>query len=294
MSGAAATPTLQVVVVTYNSANEIGACLDSLLPQLPPDGSSVTVLDNASTDETLDLVAAQWPQVELVRSGENLGFARGVNEGVTKGHSRFVLLLNPDTVVQPGCIDALLGLADRRPTAGFYGGRLLRVDGTADPSSCFSRPTMWSTFCFATGLSAAFSSSRLFNRENMGSWSPDAEREVDIISGCLLLADRQAWERLGGFDERFFMYGEDFDLGIRAGRLGYRPVVTPDATVVHLMGAVLSQGRHGGPALPGESHAHASVVDGKPAMDRRAPDRPGCVAASATRWTGAAHACSAR
>lgn len=230
-------PALQAVIVTYNSRDEIGACLEALLPQIPDDGSTVTVLDNASSDGTADLVAADWPQVDLVRSDENLGFGRGVNAGAARGRARFVLLVNPDATLEDGCVEALLGLARRRPEAGLYGGRLHRPDGTVDPSSCFARPTLWSTFCFATGLSAAFSGSPLFNHETMGSWQPDHERNVDVISGCLLLADRDVWSRLGGFDERYFMYSEDVDLGIRAARLGCRPVVTPEANAVHVTGA---------------------------------------------------------
>jgi GT2 family glycosyltransferase len=230
-------PTLQVVIVTYNSRDHIGACLEALLPQVPNDGSTVTVFDNASSDGTADLIAADWPQIDLVRSDENLGFGRGVNAGADRGSTQFVLLVNPDATLQGGCVEALLDLARRRPEGGLYGGRLHRPDGTVDPSSCFARPTLWSTFCFATGLSAAFSRSRLFNHETMGSWLPDEERDVDVISGCLLLAARGVWRRLGGFDERYFMYSEDVDLGIRAGRLGCRPAVTPEANAVHVMGA---------------------------------------------------------
>ena len=102
--------------------------------------------------------------------------------------------------------------------------------------SCWGRPTLWSLLCFATGLSAAFPRNARFNPEGLGPWARDTEREVDIVSGCLLLVRRPVWERLGGFDERFFMYGEDADLGIRARAAGYRSMITPDAEIVHLLG----------------------------------------------------------
>ncbi len=230
-------PRVTVVIVTYNSSEHIGACVDSALGELPDDGSEVVVLDNASGDGTADLVEQRWPQVRLIRSPDNLGFARACNRAAATSTSRYVLLLNPDAVMLPGCLAALLDLARRRPAGGLYGGRVFTSDGEVDPMSCWGRPTIWSTFCFATGLSTAFASSERFNPEGIGAWRRDVERSVDIVSGCLLFADRAAWERLGGFDERFFMYGEDFDLGIRAVAAGYEPVITPDAGITHVGGA---------------------------------------------------------
>jgi N-acetylglucosaminyl-diphospho-decaprenol L-rhamnosyltransferase len=230
-------PLVTIVVVTYNSSEDIAACLDSALGELPDDGSEVVVLDNASSDGTAELVEQRWPQVHLVRSPENLGFARACNRAAAVSSSRFVLLLNPDAVMLPGCLAALVDVARRHPDGGLYGGRVLDEHGAVDRTSCWGRPTLWSTFCFATGLSTAFASSVRFNPEGIGSWARDVERHVDIVSGCLLLADRDAWERLGGFDERFFMYGEDFDLGIRAAAAGYRPMITPAAGITHVGGA---------------------------------------------------------
>ena len=230
-------PLVTVVIVTYNSSEHIGACLDSALEQLPGDGSEVLVLDNASIDGTADLVEQQWPQVHLIRSSVNVGFARACNQAAAATSTQFVLLLNPDAVMFPGCVAALLDLARRRPWGGLFGGRAYTAAGDVDPMSCWGRPTLWSSFCFATGLSTAFANSERFNPEGIGSWPRDTERPVDIVSGVLLLADRGAWERLGGFDERFFMYGEDFDLGIRAIAAGYEPVITPDAGIRHVGGA---------------------------------------------------------
>jgi N-acetylglucosaminyl-diphospho-decaprenol L-rhamnosyltransferase len=228
--------TVTVVIVTYQNRDHIEACLESLLAQVPGDGSNVVVFDNASTDGTADLVASTFPGVRVVRSEENVGFARGCNLAAGHAHSEFVLLLNPDTIVQPGCIDALLSLARRRPEAAICGGRTLRPNGDLDPMSCWGRPTMWSLVCFATGLSAAFPRSKNFNREGLGRWARDTERQVDIVSGCLLLARRDVWDALGGFDEEFFMYGEDADLGVRARALGHASMISPQAEIIHLVG----------------------------------------------------------
>jgi N-acetylglucosaminyl-diphospho-decaprenol L-rhamnosyltransferase len=195
-----------VVIVTYQNRDHIVACLESLLA--PPAGrpSRVVVFDNASTDGTADLVEADFPSVQVVRSEVNVGFARGCNLAAAHARTEFILLLNPDTIVQPGCIEALVAVARRRPEAGIYGGRTLRPNGDLDPMSCWGRPTIWSLVCFATGLSAAFPQSKRFNREGLGRWARDTERQVDIVCGCLLMARREVWEALGGFDEEFFMY----------------------------------------------------------------------------------------
>jgi Polysaccharide biosynthesis protein len=105
-----------------------------------------------------------------------------------------------------------------------------------NPGSCWGAPTLWSLFCFATLLSSAFKRTRLFDPESLGGWRRDSVREMDIVTGCLLLAPRSLWEELGGFDTRFFMYGEDADLSLRAKALGYRPAITPDAVVTHEIG----------------------------------------------------------
>ena len=227
---------LAVVIVTFNSQDDIAACLGSVVAQLPPDGA-VVVFDNCSTDGTAAVVERDFPQVVLVRSDANLGFARACNRAAAQVDSEYLLFLNPDAVIAPGCVDALLDLARRRRDGGLYGGRALDAQGEFDPKSCWGRPTLWSLLCFATGLSSAFPASERLNPEGIGGWRRDTEREVDVISGCLLLARRDVWTRLGGFDERFFMYGEDVDLAVRAHRLGCRPAITPRAVVQHEVGA---------------------------------------------------------
>jgi N-acetylglucosaminyl-diphospho-decaprenol L-rhamnosyltransferase len=234
---AADEPTIAFVVVTYNNAGHIAGCLRSIAAQRPNAGSRIIVLDNASTDGTADLVEQGWTDVRVIRSPANLGFARACNRATEGIATRFVLMVNPDAILQPGCIDALLDVAARHPRAGLYGGRSYTPEGEVDRYSCFGRPTLWGLCCFATGLSAIFARSRWLNPEGIGAWARDTERPVGVVSGCLLLVDRIAWERLGGFDGQFFMYGEDVDLSVRAAGLGYAPMITPAAGVVHIGGA---------------------------------------------------------
>lgn len=109
--------------------------------------------------------------------------------------------------------------------------------GALEPGSCWGAPTLWSLACFATGLSTWRRGSRLFDPESLGPWQRDTESRVDIVTGCLALVPREVWTTLGGFDESFWMYGEDADLSLRAAERGYRPMITPEAVVTHVIGA---------------------------------------------------------
>ena len=230
-------PPLTVIIVSYNTRDLTLAALRTLYATTQTTGFHTVVLDNASSDGSADAVAEAFPQVELIRSTENLGFARANNVVAAAARSEWLLLLNPDTECHAGAVDNLLAFARANPQAGIYGGRTVFPDGRLNIASCWNRITPWSVFCLATGLTAAFPRSALFDTEAMGGWQRDTVREVDIVVGCFLLIRRELWERLGGFDLRYFMYGEEADLCLRARRLGFHPMITPDAQIMHLVGA---------------------------------------------------------
>jgi GT2 family glycosyltransferase len=230
------TPDVSILVVTYRCRDEVLECLASIRTSTQRVRYEVIVVDNASGDGTVQAIAAAFPEVRLVELAENVGFAAGVNRAAREATGEFLLLLNPDSVVHEGAVDRLTLFAREHPEHGLYGGRTLWPDGSVCPGSCWGRPTLWSLFCFATLLSTAFRGSRLFDPESLGGWERDCVREVDIVTGCLLLAPRAVWNDLGGFDTRFFMYGEDADLSLRAARAGLRPVVVPDAVTTHEVG----------------------------------------------------------
>jgi N-acetylglucosaminyl-diphospho-decaprenol L-rhamnosyltransferase len=225
-----------IVIVAYNSGAFIGECLQSVFDSCSHVRPQVIVVDNASKDDGATLIRSRFPEVMLLEPGRNLGFAAGVNLGVRYADAEFVLLLNPDTVVRPYAIDEIVDFARQHPGHGLYGGRTLRPDNTLEPSSCWGEPTLWSMAMFALGVTTMFPRNRWLDPESLGSWQRDSVREVGVISGCFLLAPKAVWEELGGLDERYFMYGEDVDLAIRARALGYRPVVCPTAELVHEVG----------------------------------------------------------
>ena len=228
---------LTVIIISYNTRELTLAALRTLYATTQATTFRTVVLDNASTDDSADAVATTFPQVELIRSTENLGFARANNVVAETARTEWLLLLNPDTECHEGAVDNLMAFARANPTAGIYGGRTVFPDGSLNIASCSNRPTPWSVFCLATGLTATFPRTTFFAPETLGSWQRDTVREVDIVVGCFLLIRRDLWIRLGGFDLRYFMYGEEADLCLRARRLGFRPMITPDAEIMHLVGA---------------------------------------------------------
>jgi GT2 family glycosyltransferase len=201
----------------------------------------VLLVDNASGDGSAEAVRESMPWVRVLALPDNIGFARAVTLGVAASSAPVVVLLNPDTVVHHGAVQELLSTLAAHPRAGLVGGRTLRPDGTVDPSSCWGRVTPWSVVCFATGLSTFAAGNRWLDPESLGRWERDTEREVGVVTGCLLAVRRETWDSLGGFDPDLWMYGEDLDLSQRAHRAGLRPRITPRAVVVHHVGASSSR-----------------------------------------------------
>lgn len=196
----------------------------------------VILLDNSSSDKTVQIVRKHFPEVELILPGKNLGFAAGVNEAARSAKGEFLLLLNPDTEILDHAIEVIVSFARTNPGCGLYGGRTFKSNGALEPSSCWGAPTFWSMLLFATGLSTLFSKNQWLDPESLGRWPRDTVREVGVITGCFLLVSAAAWSKLRGLNERYFMYGEDVDFALRARAAGYRPTICPDARLIHEVG----------------------------------------------------------
>lgn len=234
---AASTIDVSIIVVSYNTRALTLAALTSVVAETRDVAYEVIVVDNASSDGSAAAIAAHPAKPRLMALDENIGFARANNLAAAEARGDYILLLNPDTVVLDRAIDRLVAFARANKRALIWGGRTLFADGSLNPSSCWRRMTPWNLLCRLVGLTAIFPDSELFNGEALGGWQRDRVREVDIVSGCFLLIPRPIWLALGGFDPVFFMYGEEADLCLRARRIGARPTITPEATIVHLGGA---------------------------------------------------------
>lgn len=228
---------VSILIVSHNTREMTRAAIDSVVRETRDTRYEIIVVDNASGDGSDAMLTSHpaSPRVTLLR--ENIGFARANNVAAETATGAYLLLLNPDTIVLDRAIDRLVQFAKENPHSRIYGGRTIYADGTLNPASCWGRMTAWNQACRATGLAAIFPRSEFFNGEAIGAWTRDRVRAVDIVSGCFLLIDTHLWRRLDGFDPRFFMYGEEADLCLRAETLGARPVITPEATIVHFGGA---------------------------------------------------------
>lgn len=229
-------PLVSIMLVNWNTREMTLECLRSVFAQTRDIPFEVIVVDNGSHDGSAEAIAREFPQVVLMAESENHGFAKATNISVERARGQYVLLLNTDTVVLDRAIDRLVAFAQANPDARIWGGRTLFEDGSLNPDSVWGRITPWSVFCLSTGLTSAFRKSALFSPESYGGWPRDTVRHVDIVQGSFLLIERGFWRALGGFDLEFFMYCEEADLCARARAKGARPVMTPDATIIHYGG----------------------------------------------------------
>lgn len=226
---------LSVVVVNWNTAEFLRECLRSLYSE---DASQlgltfeVIVVDNASTDGSVAMVQAEFPQARLLVNRRNTGFAAANNQALALAQGRLLFLLNPDAYVLPGALAGLVRFLASRPEVAVAGPNVLNPDGTWQ-AAAFRFPTLWDLFCEAVFLSVLWPRSRLFARKELGGFERNAVREVDWVQGCAMAIRREVWEAVGPFDEGYWMYVEELDWCRRAKGLGYRIFFTPEAQVVH-------------------------------------------------------------
>lgn len=227
-------PRVSVVIVSWNTRQLL---LDALASFLPFQGVSgeVIVVDNASEDGSPEAVEEQYPDVRLIRSDRNLGFAGGVNVGLRAAEHPYVLLLNTDTTVVGNALEALIAYAEAHPEAGIVGPRVLNADGTLQDSR-FRFPSIPNLILASTYLYKLFPRSSLLNRERHAGSDPMEARPVDAVSGCCFLIRQEALERVGLLDESYFMYAEETDLCFRAWSLGFEVHYAPVGEIVHLGG----------------------------------------------------------
>ena len=231
---------LSILIVTYDSSDEIVACLDSIGF---PDGlaGEVVIVDNQSSDDTVATIEAHPSPVRLVVSPLNSGFGAGVNLAAAHAQGAYLLLLNPDAVLAPDCIPRLLELASQRPDATLCGGVTHMSDGTRNPHTIRRLPSLRTLFAFATGWTWV-APPRL--RPEYVELPPAGLVEAEMITGSLMLIRRENFTGLNGFDERFFMYGEDTDLCARIVEGGGVILVDTSASITHDGGAsTRSEGR---------------------------------------------------
>ena len=231
---------VSIIVVSFNTREMTLECLRSIVRETIDVSYEVQVIDNRSSDGSYDAIKGEFGtdrRFHIQSAASNLGFAGANNLLAQSSRGEYVLLLNPDTVVLDRAIDRLVRFSEQTPENGIWGGRTFFEDGSLNPTNCWGPFTVWSELCAAFGLRKIFPKSTIFHPRGYGSWDRGSVREVGVVTGCFLLIRLSDWRRLDGFDPEFFMYGEETDLCMRAIVKGMRPIVTPDAKIVHHGGA---------------------------------------------------------
>jgi O-antigen biosynthesis protein len=227
---------LSVIIVNYNVRQFLENALTSIDRALEGIEGEVFVVDNASDDGSAEMVKSKFPLVHLIENAANLGFARANNLALRRATGRFLLLINPDTIVQEDTFRVMMRFFEETPDAGLAGCRILNPDGTFQLPCRRSFPTPWVAFTKISGLSALFPSSRVFGRYTLSYLSQDETYPVDAVSGSFMMLRREAYEKVGGLDESFFMYGEDLDWCFRVGRAGFRVYYVHATKIIHFKG----------------------------------------------------------
>jgi GT2 family glycosyltransferase len=192
----------------------------------------VIVIDNASSDSSAGMVKEEFPQVILIENTANKGFAAANNQGMEIAKGRYLLLLNPDTIVLDGAIQKAIYYADSHADVAVVGCQVWENETTVQ-QTCFRFPSVLSLLMQKSGLCRLFPRSRLFGREKMAGWRRDTEREVDVVSGMFMLVRREAIDQVGRMDEDYFVYAEETDWCRRFWKAGWRCVFTPVARIIH-------------------------------------------------------------
>ncbi len=228
---------VSIIIVNWRTPRLLAACLDSLT-QDPGHGEfEFVVVDNYSNDGSVEMLAMQYPFVSVIANSENLGFSKACNQAIPQSKGKFVLLLNPDTVVAKGAVSSLADFMETNPDCGAAGPKVLNPDGTLQLACRRSFPDPLAAFFRITYISRLFPRHPLFARYNLTYADPDSVLEVDALSGSCMMVGREAIDRIGLLDEDIFMFGEDIDWCWRIKQAGWKVYYVPHAVVYHYHGA---------------------------------------------------------
>ena len=229
-------PILSVVIVSWNTRQLTLDCVSSLESTREALSTEITVVDNASSDDTVEKLRQQFPYVKVIANPENLGFARGNNIGLRICTGKYVALINSDVVVPKGCLEKMIRYLEENARIGMLGPKMILRDGSIG-KSVYASPTVWNWFCNALGLSAVFKHSRLFGNFELADFDYNKTQDVDMLTGWLWLVRSTALDEVGVLDDQFFMYGEDIDWPKRFRRAGWRVTYYSEAQAIHYCGA---------------------------------------------------------
>lgn len=231
---------ISVVIVNYNTKNLLLQCIRSVLRELESCDGEVFVVDNASSDSSVDAVELEFPQCRLLKNTGNLGFGKANNQAFALAKGEYILMLNPDAELRAGSLACLVNYLDEHPEVAVVGPRTLYPDGTFQ-ASAFDFPSIRTEFLVATFLYLIPRGVPRLARKLGLAWPPESTREVGFMRGSCLLCRGEVLREAGGFDERYFLYTEEVDLQYRISRKGWKLVFNPGAEIIHHHGKSMEQ-----------------------------------------------------
>lgn len=227
---------ISVIIVNYNVEYFLEQCLNSVFNALKTIKGEVFVVDNNSIDGSVEMVKTRFPNVKLIANKHNAGFSKANNQAIVLSEGKYVLLLNPDTVVEEDTFEKVVRFMDQHDNAGGLGVRMIDGKGKFLPESKRGLPTPSVAFCKIFGLSRIFPKSKLFAKYHLGYLSEFETAEIEILSGAFMLIRKSVLDKVGLLDETFFMYGEDIDLSYRILQGGYKNYYFPETRIIHYKG----------------------------------------------------------
>jgi GT2 family glycosyltransferase len=227
---------LSVIIVNYNVEYFLEQCLNSVCKALEKTKGEVWVVDNNSIDGSCSMVKTKFPQVHLIENKVNTGFSKANNQAIALSKGEYVLLLNPDTVVEEDTFSKTVAFMDAHPEAGGLGVKMIDGKGHFLPESKRGLPTPSVAFYKIFGLSALFPRSRRFSKYHLGYLDKDKTHEIEILSGAFMMMRKSVLDKIGYLDEAFFMYGEDIDMSYRIILAGSKNYYFPETRIIHYKG----------------------------------------------------------
>ena len=227
---------LSVIIVSFNVRDFLKQCVHSVLIASENIDCEIFVVDNNSEDGSIEMITSEFPVVKLIINNVNAGFSSANNQAIKKAAGRFVLLLNPDTVVENDTFSKCIDFMNKRPDAGAMGIRMINGEGRFLPESKRALPTPGIAFFKSFGFSFLFPESRFLNRYYLPQTDNHETSLTEVISGAFMFIRREVLNKSGLLDEDFFMYGEDIDLSYRLLQTGYKNYYFPEVQIVHFKG----------------------------------------------------------
>lgn len=227
---------LSIIIVNYNVKEYLKNLLNSIKKSSPNILKEIIVIDNASDDGSVDLIKEKFPDIILIENKTNLGFGKANNQGLKIAKGKFLLIINPDTLVAEDTFAKMIDFFNENPLAAMAGCKILNPDGTLQLACRRSFPRPWIAFTKVTGLSSLFPKSKIFAQYNLTYKDENQTYEVDAISGSFMMLRKEVYDTVGGFDEQFFMYGEDLDFCYRIQNAGFKIFYVHTTQIIHYKG----------------------------------------------------------